>query len=91
MPNCEVVADFGNGMVYVSGAAEGVSAQVFQHRWGQVTQRAAHATLLSVPPDWKAGIDVFGQRPAGWEVMRELKLRFDPNGTLNRGRFVGRL
>jgi glycolate oxidase FAD binding subunit len=51
----------------------------------------SHATLLTAPPDVKRDIDVFGAEPAGFGLMRALKQQFDPSGTLNRGRFIGRL
>ena len=34
---------------------------------------------------------VWGELPPAFDRMRDLKLRFDPNGTLNPGRFVGGL
>lgn len=89
MPDVEIVADFGNGMVYAGGPTAGMATDVFQALWAKMAEPATYATLLSVPPEWKSGIDVFRTRPAGWDVMRDLKQRFDPNGTLNRGRFVG--
>ena len=39
----------------------------------------------------RAVLRVWGAVPAGFDRMRELKQRFDPNGTLNPGRFVGGL
>ncbi|MEO6836464.1 MAG: FAD-binding oxidoreductase [Candidatus Tumulicola sp.] len=37
----------------------------------------------------RAYLRVWGEAPASIEKMRSLKLRFDPNRTLNPGRFVG--
>ncbi|MFN8660589.1 MAG: FAD-binding oxidoreductase [Thermomicrobiales bacterium] len=50
---------------------------------------AESATILSAPPEWKQGIDVWGAPPAGLEVMKEIREQFDPNRTLNPGRFAG--
>jgi glycolate oxidase FAD binding subunit len=36
-------------------------------------------------------MDVWGETPAGFEIMRRLKERFDPDGILSPGRFVGGL
>ena len=50
---------------------------------------AESATILSAPPEWKQGIDVWGAAPAGLEVMAEIREQFDPKRTLNPGRFAG--
>lgn len=50
---------------------------------------AESATILSAPPEWKQGIDVWGAPPAGLEVMAEIREQFDPKRTLNPGRFAG--
>lgn len=43
------------------------------------------------PPDVKREIDVFGDVPPSFPLMRAVKQQFDPQGTLSPGRFVGRL
>ena len=52
---------------------------------------ADHVTILAAPPGWKAGLDVWGEPPATLDVMRALKSQFDPERTLNRGRFAGHI
>lgn len=47
------------------------------------------ATILAAPPDWKRGIDVWGRLPEGFEVMQSLRAEFDPERTVNPGRFAG--
>jgi glycolate oxidase FAD binding subunit len=42
-------------------------------------------------PRIRAGVDVFGTVPSSFHLMKRLKERFDPEGRLNRGRFVGGL
>ena len=49
--------------------------------WLLVIERASAAL--------KRRVDVFGPPPDGLALMRELKQRFDPNGVLAPGRFVG--
>jgi glycolate oxidase FAD binding subunit len=39
----------------------------------------------------KRQIDVFGDPPPSFDLMRRIKQQFDPNGILSPGRFVGRL
>lgn len=43
------------------------------------------------PQSMKASFDVWGDVGPAFEVMRRVKQKFDPNGTLNPGRFVGGL
>ncbi|MGH9196107.1 MAG: FAD-binding oxidoreductase, partial [Acidimicrobiia bacterium] len=49
------------------------------------------ATVLFGDPAMKRRIDVFGDPPPAFELMRRVKMQFDPNGILSPGRFVGRL
>jgi glycolate oxidase FAD binding subunit len=48
-----------------------------------------HATVISAPDAVRERLAVWGAPPAALEQMRALKRRFDPNGTLAPGRFVG--
>ena len=46
--------------------------------------------VVDAPPALASKVDVWGTLPGQtFEVMRRLKVRFDPNYTLNPGRFVG--
>lgn len=52
-------------------------------------REVAGDAVIEVLPEWGRGRrDVFGGSEA-LSLMRALKLRFDPNGVLNPGRFVG--
>lgn len=42
-------------------------------------------------PELKRRIDVFGDPPPAFELMRRVKHQFDPNGILSPSRFVGKL
>jgi glycolate oxidase FAD binding subunit len=46
-------------------------------------------TILAAPAEMKRGIDVWGDLPDGFEVMRALRAEFDPGRTINPGRFAG--
>jgi glycolate oxidase FAD binding subunit len=50
---------------------------------------AETATILAAPPAWKRGIDVWGRLPDGFEIMRAVRQEFDPERTINPGRFAG--
>jgi glycolate oxidase FAD binding subunit len=45
--------------------------------------------LERAPPALLSGIDAWGPVGSALAVMRELKQRFDPEGRLSPGRFVG--
>jgi glycolate oxidase FAD binding subunit len=46
-------------------------------------------TLLSAPPAWKSGLDVWGRSAEGFAVSQSLRQEFDPDRVLNPGRFAG--
>ena len=47
--------------------------------------------LERCPPDIKPHLDVFGDPPPSFDLMRRVKEQFDPKGILSPGRQVGRL
>ncbi len=62
------------------------------HRIRAVTRRLG-GTLIVIGCDTvlKRQIDVFGDAPPAFDLMRRVKQQLDPNGILSPGRFVGRL
>jgi len=83
--------DLGNGLLFARYEAEPDQFDVLRAIWDDARALGTHATLLTAPPAVKRDTDVFGAEPAGFGLMRALKQQFDPSGTLNRGRFIGRL
>ena len=55
------------------------------------SQLGGSLLVLGCDPELKKRIDVFGDPPLAFELMRRVKQQFDPNGILSPGRFVGRL
>lgn len=55
----------------------------------RVVRHGGSLVILSAPAAIKAAVDVWGPVGNALSLMRELKRRFDPNGLLNPGRFVG--
>jgi glycolate oxidase FAD binding subunit len=47
--------------------------------------------IEAAPAELRRAIDPWGPRPPGFAIMERLKRRFDPDGRLNPGRFVGGL
>ena len=58
---------------------------------GIAARSGAILSIRQCSPDLKRRIDVFGDPPPAFELMRRVKQQFDPNGILSPGRFVGRL
>ena len=50
-----------------------------------------HARIQVAEAAVKAGLDVWGDPGPGMELMRRLKVTFDPSGIFAPGRFVGGL
>ena len=94
-------AHAGSGVVYLKLAPAGWDVAGIARLAVLVTQLRAYArgeggslVLEAGPPAVKhasGGIDPWGEAGSGFPVMRALKENLDPKGTLNPGRFVGRL
>lgn len=63
---------------------------VHQVREG-VERMGGDVVVQNCPTALKSRVDVWGGEPSGFSVMRRLKAQYDPNNTMNPGRFVGRL
>jgi glycolate dehydrogenase FAD-binding subunit len=62
------------------------------HRIRSVTGRLGGAVIvIGCDMALKRQIDVFGDPPPAFDLMRRVKQQLDPNGILSPGRFVGRL
>jgi glycolate oxidase FAD binding subunit len=51
----------------------------------EATARRGSAVLLTAPPDIKAQLGTWGSNGDAVPIMRAVKARFDPRGTLNPG------
>ncbi len=51
----------------------------------------ANTVVERAPSSLKSEIDVFGETPESFEIMKRIKEKLDPRGVLSPGRFVGRL
>jgi glycolate oxidase FAD binding subunit len=79
----------GHGIIdtRLSGVPGGMLAVLDALRQGTLARRSS-LVVQDAPPGLLSEVDVWGATPA-LEVMRRVKGQFDPNGTLNPGRFVG--
>lgn len=56
-----------------------------------LVRRWRNVVVLDCPPSLKPRLALWGASPAALDLMREVKLRFDPANRLNPGRFIERL
>jgi len=62
------------------------------HRIRAVTRRLGGTlVVIACDTELKRQIDVFGDPPPAFDLMRRVKQQLDPNGILSPGRFVGTL
>jgi glycolate oxidase FAD binding subunit len=85
------------GLAFVTGGAppasgpDAFAAAVAEAR-ARLSTGAGSLVIHDVPLALRvSGTDVWGAPPPAWPIMRRLKERFDPEGRLNAGRFVGGL
>jgi glycolate dehydrogenase FAD-binding subunit len=59
-------------------------------RAARIKAESAHGSLviMAAPPTFTEEVGAWGTQPGTVELMRRLRKAFDPNGTLNPGRFV---
>ena len=81
-----------NGVVYGYWWDEGVSIddlETWVNRVREITgELNGHCVIEVCPAQLKERIDVWGLDDAQVGLMKRIKEQFDPNGTLNPGRFV---
>jgi glycolate oxidase FAD binding subunit len=84
-------AHMGHGLVFARIVADPPSlVNVLERLRAEAMERRGSLVVESARPALAERFDVWGPSPA-LELMRRVKARFDPNNTLNPGRFIGRL
>jgi glycolate oxidase FAD binding subunit len=74
--------------IMIAGWAAAAAEGLMQLR-GEVEQANGSLMVLKQPAESK--LECWGTPPDSLPLMREIKHRFDPEGILNRGRFLGRI
>ncbi|HEY8741823.1 MAG TPA: FAD-linked oxidase C-terminal domain-containing protein, partial [Chloroflexota bacterium] len=85
-----LAAHAGNGVLFARLQGEHLTAAL-PALFADLATRWQAITLLAAPLDAKHRLDVWGPPPAGFPLMQRIKEQFDPQSTLNPGRFLGRL
>ncbi len=84
-------AHAGVGVTYAAlrGGDAGALAAAFQEARERLARRGGTLVALEAPLEFKRKIDVWGPVGDAEGLMRRVKERFDPGGTMSPGRFVG--
>lgn len=87
----DVLIDLMNGDVFlrVSERDSRAFAQKIEACDDAVRALDPRSVIVAGEAPIRSSLDAWGQAPAAIGKMRALKTRFDPNATLNRGRFTG--
>jgi glycolate oxidase FAD binding subunit len=84
------LSHYTSGVVYamLSGASASTVADVLGRTRREAAKLGSRTVVESAPVDVRQVVDVWGPPTAPLDLMRQLKRRLDPTGTLNRGRFI---
>ncbi|MDC3425667.1 FAD-binding oxidoreductase [Aquibacillus sp. 3ASR75-11] len=80
----------GHGLcqVILKGASDDVVAAIKQLRYF-VVQLGGYVTITHLPLSLRQQIDVWGEQPSYFFLLKQMKSKIDPNNVLNHKRFVG--
>jgi glycolate oxidase FAD binding subunit len=79
----------GTGTIRARIEQESIAPAELWSRLAPVTSLPGGSVIVEFAPlAWKRHVDIWGTKPEAVEVMRSLKVQFDPAGILNRGRMV---
>jgi glycolate oxidase FAD binding subunit len=79
-----------NGLLLLAlDGAPGTLARLIRSLRTEALELGGSMFAQSLPSILRESMDAWGEPPATLALMREIKRRFDPNSTLNPGRFAG--
>jgi glycolate oxidase FAD binding subunit len=94
-----IIGDCGVGLVTLCLRYDGLTAETIE-AWllptlrelrGLVVAHGGYGIVESAPASVKAALEVWGPTPSSFALLQALKRRFDPEGILSPGRFIGGL
>jgi FAD/FMN-containing dehydrogenase len=98
-PEVMIVGDCGVGLVKLCIQRQGLEAGVIDASLLRalrelsrlVVADGGYAVVESAPPEVKTQLEVWGPPPSSFALLKALKSKFDPEGLLSPGRFIGGL
>ena len=84
-----VAQSVGLAVLRIESSDEGSTREVIASLRAQLARSGGFQVILACPAEWKKSLSVWGSAGSAQALMKRIKQRFDPKGTLNRGRFVG--
>jgi glycolate oxidase FAD binding subunit len=75
----------------VTARLDGAALEHVLRLRASVEKLGGSLVVLECPTEWKSKFDVWGTGGDALPLMIKVKQQFDPAGTLNRGRFIGRI
>lgn len=86
-----VVQGTGTGLVRFHGANEQALLAAIGATRARLTEHGGYLVVQHCAPSLKERLDVWGSPGDTLSLMQRVKTHFDPQGTLNPGRYVGRI
>jgi glycolate oxidase FAD binding subunit len=89
----DFIADLctGDAMVRLAGTSPEHAAGILSEADAELRRELPGVTVLAGDPLLRSRVDAWGPIPPVMETLRSIKARFDPEGTLSPGRYVGGL
>jgi hypothetical protein len=98
-PGAKIIGDCGVGLVTLCLGYEGLAAGAVDEPLLRALRglpafavaNGGYAVVESAPPEVKMQLEVWGPPPSSFALLQALKRKFDPEGILSSGRFIGGL
>jgi glycolate oxidase FAD binding subunit len=81
----------GNGVVHIQGNVDQGKIRLSEFLsavQGFASERGGNVVVEECPPEWKAGLSIWGMARDDFWLMHRIKNQLDPDNIFNPGRFV---